>query len=62
MRLLELQDNNKEVKKQRSKRLLEGLKDIEGMLYYQSFPYISKVICSKLINKYHDNPLKATSA
>lgn len=39
----------------KSKRLLEGLKDIGEMLYYQSFLYILKVIYSNLISKYHDN-------
>lgn len=59
MRLLELQDNNNEAKNLRSERqqLLESWKDIEQVLYYQSFPYILKVICSELISKHHNNSL-----
>ncbi len=37
MRLLELQNDNKEAKKLWSEGLLEGWEDIEEVLYYQSF-------------------------
>ena len=56
MRLPKLQDNDKKAKKLRSEKLPEGWKDIEGVFYYQGFLYILKVICSKLINRYYDNP------
>ncbi len=57
MKLPELQDDDKEAKKMRSKGLSEDWKDIEQVLYYQNLLYIPKVICSELINRYHDNPL-----
>ncbi len=55
IKLLELQDDDKKIKKLSSKRLLEGLEDIEEVCYYQDFPYVSKVICSELISRYYDN-------
>ena len=55
MRFPKLQNDDKEVKKLWSERLLEGWKDIEEMLYYQGLLYILKVICSELISKHHDN-------
>ncbi len=54
--LLELRDDNKEAKKLRSERLLEGWEDIEQVLYYQGLLYIPKVIHSELISRHHDNP------
>ncbi len=57
MRLSELQDNDKKAMKLRSKGLPEGWEDIKQVLYYQSFPYVPKVICSKLISKHYDNSL-----
>ena len=59
MILLKLQDNDKETKKLRSEGLPNGWKDIKEMLYYQSFLYVLKVICSALISKHHDIPLKS---
>ena len=55
MRLPELQDNDKEAKKLRSKGLQENWENIKQVLYYQAFPYASKVICSELINRHHGN-------
>ncbi len=57
MKLPELQDDNKEAKKLRLKRLSEGWEDIKEMLHYQSLPYISKVICLELISRHHNNLL-----
>lgn len=54
-RLPELQDDNKEAKKLRSKRLLEVWEDIKEVLHYQSLLYIPKVIYSELISRHHDN-------
>ena len=57
MRLPELQNDNKEAKKLRSKQVLpESWEDIEQVLYYQSLPYVPKVIRLELISRYHDNP------
>ncbi len=55
MRLFELYDDDKKAKKLKSKRLPEGWEDIEKMFHYQGFPYIPKIICSKLISRYHDD-------
>lgn len=57
MRLPELQNNNKETKKLRSKELSEGWENIKEVFYYQSFLYVPKIIHLELINKYHDNLL-----
>lgn len=57
MRFLELQDNNKERKKLRSKKLLKNWEDIEKVLNYQGFLYISKFIYSKLISRDYNNLL-----
>ena len=57
MRFLELQDNNKEVKKLRSEELSEGWEDIEEVFHYKYFLYVLKVICSKLISRHYENPL-----
>ena len=55
MRLFELQNHDKKAKKLRSKKLQKGWEDIKEVLYYQSFPYILKIICLKLISRYYDN-------
>ena len=56
MRLLELQDDDKEAKELRSEQILpESWKDIEQVLHYQSLPYIPKIIHSELISRHHDN-------
>ena len=58
IRLFELQDDDKEAKKLRSEQVLLGdWKDIEQILYYQSFLYIPNVIYSELISRHHDNLL-----
>ncbi len=57
MRLLKLQNDNKEAMTLSSERLSEGWKDIEQVLHYQGLPYIMKVIRSELISRHHDDPL-----
>ncbi len=57
IRLSELLNNNKETKKLRTKKLLEGWKDIEEIFYYQRLLYVPKIICFKLISKYYNNLL-----
>ena len=57
MRLSKLQNDDKKAKKLRSEGLLKSWEDIKEVLYYLSLPYISKIICSELINRYHNNPL-----
>ncbi len=57
-RLPELQDDDKEAKKPRSKQVLpEGWEDIEQVFHYQGLSYVPKVIRSELINRHHNNPL-----
>ncbi len=57
MRLSKLQDDDKKARKLCLEKLLESLKKIKEMLYYQGFPYVSKVIHFELINKHHKKPL-----
>ena len=57
IKLLELQNDDKEAKKLRSKELPESWEDIERVFHYQSLPYIPKIICSELISIHHNNPL-----
>ena len=57
MRLLELQDDDKEAKTLRSGGLPEGWEDIEQVFHFQCIPYVPKFIRSKLINRHYDNPL-----
>lgn len=56
IKLLDLQDNNKEARKLRIERLSKGWEDIKR-LYFQDFLSVSKIIYSKLINKYHNKSL-----
>lgn len=51
-----LQKRDLEIRKLK-KNLLEDWKDIEGILYYQSLSYISKIILSKIISCYYDDLL-----
>ena len=56
IRLPELQDNDKEAKKVRSKQILpEGWEDIKQVLYYQGLLYVPKVIRSELISRHHND-------
>ncbi len=57
MRLPELQDDNKKVKKLRSEELPERWKDIKNMFYYLSLPYVLTVIYSELISRHLNDPL-----
>ncbi len=43
--------------KLRLEGLSEGWEDIEQVLYYQSFPFVLKVIRSELISRHHDDLL-----
>ena len=55
--LLELQDNDEEAKILIAGGLLEGWKEVEGVLQYQELPYVPEIIRSEVISCYHDNPL-----
>ncbi len=57
MKLPELQNNDKKLRKLRSKKLSESWEDIEEVLYYQNLLYVLRVICFELISRYHNNLL-----
>ena len=57
IRLSELQDNDKKIKKLRSEKLLEDWKNIKKIFYYQDLHYILKIIYSKQISRHHNNLL-----
>ena len=52
MRLLELQDDDKKVKKLSLEGLSEVKKDIKEVFHYQDLSYSPKIICLKLISKH----------
>ncbi len=51
MKLPELQNDDKEVIKLRSKGMSEGWEDIRQIFYYQSLPYVLKIIRLLRANK-----------
>ena len=58
IRLLKLQNDDKEAKKLRSEQVLpKSWKDLEQVLHYQGLPYVPKIIRLELISRHHDNPL-----
>ena len=58
LQLSELQDNDKEAKLFRgSVGLLKDWKDIERVFQYRRLLYVPKIIRSKMITCYHNNPL-----
>lgn len=57
MRLLKLQNDNKVARKLRVEGLPESWEDIKKVFHNQDLPYVSKIICFKLINRYHNNLL-----
>ncbi len=56
IRLLKLQDDDKQAKNLKSEGLPEGWEDIKELLHYQSLPSVPKIIRSELISRHHDNP------
>ena len=59
LRLLELQDNDKEAKVLKSDEagLLEGWEDDKGVLHYHGLPYVLEIICFKVISCHYNDPL-----
>lgn len=57
IKLPKQQDNDKKIRKLRVKELSKDQKKIEKVLHYQSFLYVSKIICFKLISRYYNNLL-----
>ena len=56
LRLQKLQAKDKQAQKTKAK-YSEGWDNIDGVLHYQGLPYVSKIIRTELISRYHDNPL-----
>ena len=58
LRLSELQELDQEAQELKSKeQLSDGWEDIDGVLHHQRLLFIPKVIWTKLISQYHDDPL-----
>ena len=57
LRLPELQESNAEAKKLRSRDLSKSWEYVENVLQHEGLLYISKIICSKIICCYRDDPL-----
>ena len=54
----ELQENDEEAKLLRGAASLpEGWEDVKGVLQYQGLPYVPEIICSEMINCYHNGSL-----
>ena len=56
LRLHKLQAKDKKARKTRAENS-EGWDDINGVLHYQSLPYVSEIIRTKLICRHHNNPM-----
>ena len=57
LRLLELQNRDKEAKKLRAACLPEKWEDIKRVVQYRRLPYVSEIIRSKVIICHHDDSL-----
>ena len=61
LRLVELQEWDKEFRKIRVKSLRKGLKEwykkVKGVLHHQRLPFVSKIIQIELISCYYNNSL-----
>lgn len=54
-KLQEFDSRNQEIRA--AKQLQEGWEDLNRVFHHQNLHYIPKIICTKLINRYHNNPL-----
>lgn len=52
-----MQDNDKQAKEIRLKKLTESWNDVEKVLYYQCLLYVLEIIYLELISNYYNNPL-----
>ena len=58
LKLAKLQKLNKKTQKLKATvELIEGWKDIDKVLHYQGLSFIPKIIKTKLISWYYNNPL-----
>ena len=56
LRLHKLQAKDEQARKTRAE-YSEGWDNIDGILHHQGLPYVSEIIRTELISRYHDNPL-----
>ena len=57
LRLQELQSEDKQAQKLRAEQSVKDWQDIEGVLHYQSLPYVPEIIWTELISRHHNDPL-----
>ena len=58
LRLQKLQEKNKQAQKLKTEQpIKDNLENINNMLHYQGLSYVSKIIWTELINRYHNNLL-----
>ena len=58
LKLQELQSKNKQARKLRAEQpVKDSWKNINGVLYHQSLPYVLEIIRIELISRYHNDPL-----
>ena len=59
LRLYKLQAKDKQARKLRANQQLgqQGWDNINGVLHYQSLPYVPEIIQTELISRHYDNPL-----
>ena len=56
LRLVELQESDKEAQRIRAEGL-NGYKKLDGVLYYQGLPFVPEAIQTKIISQYYEDPL-----
>ena len=58
LRLQELQEEDTQAQTIRAEKLgKDGWEDTEGILHYQSLPYVPEILRTELISRHHDDPL-----
>ena len=57
LRLQELQSEDEQARKLRAEQPVKDWQDIKGVLHHQGLPYVPEIIRTKLISRYHDDPL-----
>ena len=57
LRLLELQESDNEAQRIRVKGMKNGYEEVDGILHYQGLLFVPEAIRTKLISRYHDDPL-----
>ena len=58
LRLQDLQEEDTQAQLVRAEKLgKDGWEDTEGILHYQSLPYVPEILRTELISRHHDDPL-----